>query len=48
MRVYKVYNEKKSFIVAAHNPKQATEVSKLKGATAEEVNITEPVIIFNG
>lgn len=48
MRVYKVENNKKTLIVAAHNPYQAKQVSKLKDATAEEINIQEPVIIFNG
>lgn len=48
MRVYKVENNKKTLIVAAHNPYQAKQVSKLKDATAEEINIQEPVIICNG
>jgi len=45
MRIYKVSNEKKSLIVAAHKPQQAIEVSKLKGAEAIEVDIHEPVIV---
>ena len=46
MRVYKVTSAKKTLIVAAHNPLQAIQVSGFKGtAEANEVNITEPVVI---
>ena len=48
MRIYQVKNKKDTLIVAAHNPYQAKQVAKLKDATAEEINIKEPVIICNG
>ena len=46
MRVYKVTKGNKSLIVAAHNPHQASQVSNLKDAVVTEVNITEPVVIW--
>ena len=45
MRIYRVTSEKKTLIVAAHNPHQAEQVSQLKKATIEEINIAEPVIV---
>jgi len=45
MRVYKVTSEKKTLIVAAHNPHQAEQVSKFKKPIVVEVNIYEPVVI---
>ena len=44
MRLYKVTSEKKSLIVAAHNPHQAEQVSQLKKVTVEEINIAEPIV----
>ena len=46
MRLYKVTSEKKSLIVAAHTPHQAEQVSQLKKVTVEEINIAEPVIVW--
>ena len=48
MRIYQVKNKKDTLIVAAHNQYQAKQVANLKDATAEEINIQEPVIICNG
>ena len=45
MRLYSVTDGKRKKIVAAHNPHQAEQVSQLKKATIEEINITEPVIV---
>lgn len=45
MRIYKVTSEKKSLIVAAHNPHQAEQVSQLKKVIVEEINIYDPVIV---
>ena len=46
MRLYKVTSEKKSLIVAAHNPHQAGQVSGFKKVEAvEEINIAEPIIV---
>ena len=46
MRLYKVTSEKKSLIVAAHNPHQAGQVSGFKKVeTVEEINIAEPVVV---
>ena len=46
MRLYKVTSEKKTLIVAAHNPHQAEQVSQLKKITVEEINIAEPVVVW--
>ena len=48
MRLYNVTSEKKSLIVAAHNPHQAEQVSQLKKVTVEEINIAEPVVVWQG
>ena len=46
MRLYKVTSEKKTLIVAAHNPHQAAQESKFKKeCTVEEIDITEPTIV---
>jgi hypothetical protein len=45
MRVYRVKKGNKSLIVAAHNPHQAGQVSKLTDAEILEINIVDPVII---
>ena len=47
LRIYRVTSEKKSLIVAAHNPHQAEQVSEFKKITSvEEVNISEPVLLL--
>ena len=46
MRIYRVTSEKKSLIVAAHTPHQAEQVSQLKKVTVEEINIAEPVVVW--
>ena len=46
MRLYKVTSEKKTLIVASHNPHQAEQVSQLKKITVEEINIAEPVVVW--
>lgn len=46
MRLYNVTEGKKKKIVAAHNPHQAEQVSGFKKATAEEINIAEPVVVW--
>lgn len=46
MRIYEVKSDKETAIVAAHNPKQAAEVSNLKKVLdVSEVDIHNPVII---
>ena len=46
MRLYKVTSEKKTLIVAAHNPHQAAQESKFKKeCKVEEIDITEPTIV---
>ena len=46
MRLYKVTDGKNKKIVAAHNPHQAEQVSQLKKITVEEINIAEPVVVW--
>ena len=46
MRLYKVTSEKKTLIRAAHNPHQAEQVSQLKKVTVEEINIAEPIVVW--
>ena len=46
MRLYKVTSEKKTLIVAAHTPHQAEQVSQLKKVTVEEINIAEPIVVW--
>lgn len=46
MRLYNVTDGKKKKIVAAHNSHQAEQVSQLKKVTVEEINIAEPVVVW--
>ena len=46
MRLYKVTTDKKTLIVAAHTPHQALQISGFKNALTEEVNIAEPIVVW--
>ncbi len=46
MRLYSVTDGKKTKIVAAHNTHQAEQVSEFKKAIATQINIAEPVIVW--